>query len=91
MNVNINRRALRETNSILRYESVASSSLPYSVVDGSNYSGTPFKGIHVETSGSITIVGVDSQPISLTLSPGFWPYGGIGITASTINPIKVLF
>lgn len=55
--------------------------------------GTPFKGIHVNAECTLTIIGVDEEEATFTLTPGCWPYGGVGFskTGSDASDIIVLY
>lgn len=49
-------------------------------IEDTRDAGSPFKGLHISTECILTIMDVDNNPVTLSLTPGCWPYGGIGIS-----------
>lgn len=107
MNVHI-RESLRTISSALKYLPLDVTSLPNTyyypnaaanlqnsdtAIEDINDAGSPFKGIHVNTECSLTIVGVDENEATFLLTPGCWPYGGLGISKldSTATDIIILY
>jgi len=100
MNAYIKGLLRNNISSALRYEAVTyhageyvpGNSFPY---DPSNVTiePSPFKGLHITVAGDVVIRGVDEQTITLTLTVGTWPYGGMGIIESgtTSTGIIALF
>jgi hypothetical protein len=100
MNVHI-REALRSISSALKYIEVDQSGLEddyyypaakdsadihrESPIEDENDAGVPFKGIHVNATSDIAIIGVDGNVATFNLSPGCWPYGGIGLVEASTD------
>ena len=52
----------------------------------------PFRGLHVGGDGKISITGIDGVDVTLIFySPGYYPYGGIGIPYNGVEQLVVLF
>lgn len=107
MNVHI-REALRTISSALKYLPLNVTTLPNtyyypnapaelqnsnSAIADINDVGAPFKGIHVNAECTVKIIGVDEVVATFTLTPGCWPYGGVGFfkTGSDATDIIVLY
>lgn len=100
MNVHI-REALRSISSSLTYKEVTQATLEDNYyypaakdsddihrdqpIEDENDAGAPFKGIHVNETSDVGIIGVDGVAATLNLSPGCWPYGGIGLHTSATD------
>jgi hypothetical protein len=56
-----------------RYKAVNLSSVDFNSTD-------PFKGLHIGGDGNIVITGVDGLSVTIAVTAGVWPYGGIKIT-----------
>jgi hypothetical protein len=107
MNVHI-REALRTISSALKYLPLNITTLPNTyyypnastglqnsntAIEDINDAGPPFKGIHVNAECTLKIIGVDGVVATFALTPGCWPYGGVGFfkTGSDATNIIVLY
>lgn len=107
MNAHIE-EALRTISSALKYLPLDVTTLPNSYyypnaetndqnrdtpISNIRDAGRPFKGIHVNSAGTLSIVGVDGAEATFSLTPGCWPYGGVGLFRdnSTTTDIVLLY
>lgn len=66
---------LRNISSALRYEAVDTTTADW-------VPSTVFKGLHISAACTVVIQGIDEETITLTLTPGTYPYGGMAIIKS---------
>lgn len=52
--------------------------------------GSPFKGLHITAECTLVIMDVDNNPVTLALTPGCWPYGGIGLCKTDSSNVDVV-
>lgn len=66
---------LRNISSALRYEAVDTTAADWVPT-------TVFKGLHISAACTVVIKGIDEEIITLSLTPGTYPYGGMAIVKS---------
>jgi hypothetical protein len=66
------------SNSSLRHE-------PVDLTEGDYVATKPFRGIHLNASGTVALVGIDEAETVFVLGAGTHALGGIGITAANTS------
>lgn len=75
----LNKSRLEQDGSANRYESVT-------FTDGEYVSSIPFKGVHVNQTTTLVMVGLDGVSASFDLSKGTHPIAGISLEESGTSP-----